>query len=150
MHTTFNQKLFSLLLKELSKDTTLHPKLSLFLKNNPFIFNNECYVLKKVMERNKHMQETDFIDKTGYECFINSIHIDDYINSDLLIQSILFIKKILLRWNKLNNNLTLRLILSETDFGFNIKFHVVRANEEWINPTTIVTRKEALLIIDSN
>jgi len=42
------------------------------------------------------------------------------------------------------------LVLSETDFGFNLKFHLLREEENWINENDIDKFEEALIVFKSS
>ena len=141
--------MFHLLMKNVSSNKKLETSLQELVLSG-FIEVDGCYFLQKLFNQQKHISSLDFIDKTGYECFVNSIHIDDYIEEDLFIQGLLYSDKIISEWLKLENNTTLEVILSETDFGFQIKFHVSRPNENWILESDLNIFKEALLILGNN
>lgn len=119
------------------------------LLSSGFILMDDCYVLKKFYEGNKHIKASDFVDRTGYESFINSFHIDDYIEDDFLNQSIFCAKLLFEEWKKLSTNVSLEVIIIETDFGFNIKFHSIRDNEIWINEDDLDKFSESIMICRS-
>ena len=111
-----------------------------------FVNINECYFIKSLYNLQSHINELDFQDKTGYECFINSIHVDDYVEKDFLLHSILLSDLILKLWNDLKNNLILNVIISETDFGYNLKCHIKRVNEVWIDMQQIENFDDAIML----
>jgi len=136
----------------LVKKVVLNYKLNtslLELLSEGFIIYKGCYFLKSLHKIQGHINEFDFTDATGYECFINSIHIDDYVDNDVLEQALLFSDSLINEWNAQNNGLILKLILSETDFGFNLKFHLRREKEDWINEKDINKFEEALIVFNS-
>ena len=139
-----NDKMFSLYKGlELSKKkiaTNL-----LHLSNGGFIENNGCYFLKKLYNINRHLKESNFPDKTGFECFVNSIHIDDYTNDDFLAQAIFFLNEIFINWSQ-DGDKILKGIIGQTEYGANIKFHVVRDGENWIDEKKIDEFKDGLII----
>ncbi len=98
-----------------------------------FIKNDGCMFLASVF-KNKPDEER-LIDKTGVECFINSIHIDDYIYERYLDYACLFCNQLLTTWNNgvWCKNGELNVIISLDEFGAVIKFHLKRKNEYWLN-----------------
>jgi hypothetical protein len=145
----FNLKMFDLILNQLKESRSINPEL-FDLVSDGFIMRDDAYFLLRLYNKQPHMSRKDFIDKTGHECFINSFHIDDYAENDFFIQSLFFANQVLLNWKRLKNNLTLQIIIGQTDFGFNIKFHVLRENEEWIKIDEVNNFDEALILIQSD
>lgn len=119
------------------------------LLSEGFIIQKGRYFLKSLHEHQSHINDLDFTDDTGYECFINSIHFDDYVSNDVFEQALLFSENLIKVWNAQNNGLVLMLVLSETDFGFNLKFHLYREEENWINENDIDKFEEALIVFNS-
>ncbi len=144
----FNAKMFDIFVQKIKSDNRFSGSLSAILANG-FSTQHGCYLLSAFYQNNLHISLDSFVDKTGYECFINSFHIDDFVDEDFFEQSVLFIDALLNKWRILNNDLVLNIILSKTDFGFNIRFHVHREGEEWINMNDLVFFEDALLVISS-
>jgi hypothetical protein len=119
------------------------------LLGDGFEFINGCIFLKSLYKNQGHIKENDFIDKTGFECFINSFHVDDYVDKDFISQGHLFLHKLFKKWNEYNGKPILKGILSETEYGANIKFHVVRENENWVDETNLNSFKEGIMILTS-
>ena len=149
MNTVLNIKMFSLLVKNAVKNVHLDIALQEILSGG-FILDKECYFLKSLHKQQSHINQSDFTDKTGYECFINSIHFDDYVSIDTFEQALLFSDSLVKLWNVQNNHSTLRLILSETDFGFNLKFHLYRENKQWIDENDIDKFEEAIIVFNNS
>ncbi|SEI52191.1 hypothetical protein SAMN05216327_102202 [Dyadobacter sp. SG02] len=112
-----------------------------------FVVVDDCYILKSLYENNRHIKLREFEDKTGFECFVNSFHVDDYIEDDFLIQSLLFTGLLFQEWKGLSTNAILEVIVSETDFGMNVKFHAMRNGEVWANDSDLDEFEEALLVV---
>lgn len=148
MSNVLNFKMLFLLINKVVNNFQLNAALQELLSEG-FIFHKECYFLRSLYKQQNHINQSDFIDNTGYECFINSIHFDDYVNTDVLEQALLFSDNLIKVWNVQNNGLALKLILSETDFGFNLKFHLHREDEQWINENDIDKFDEALIIFNT-
>jgi hypothetical protein len=142
-----NNKMLSLLLKH-KVDRRLNVKFKRIL-NKGFIKANGCHFLKELFDQQTFVTKTDFNDKTQYECFINSINIDDYTKSHPLSQALLLMIETEKRWSAYNKSASITIILSKTDYGYNFKFHLKRSEAEWINPNEIELFKEPILVFKS-
>src|SRR5690554_2407495 len=125
-------------------EKTLPMELKKIAKNG-FIDKNGCVFLKELANRQTNVNLDDFIDKTGYECFINSLHIDDYVESNFLSYALVFVFELFERWKK---NKNLQAIISVDEFGAVVKLHKDRVGESWIGGN-IEDYEEAILAIDS-
>lgn len=116
------------------------------LTSDGFVEKDGCVFLKSLFILQSHYTEKYFVDNTGYECFVNSIHIDDYVDGDYLIQCVLFMDHVIneLEIHKINGSFTF--ILSETQFGANFKFHLTREKEVWINSHDVDKFEEPLFL----
>jgi hypothetical protein len=73
-----------------------------------------------------------FEDKTGYERFINQIHVEDYVANDVGEQTFSFVFSILSWWNGQNFDGTLNSISAFNDDSAVVRFHPKRRNESWL------------------
>ena len=105
--------------------------------------------LKKLYQNDTNATADDFIDNTGYECFINSLHIDDYVNDNYLEQAIIFAKHIFKEFRLQEVKMPLVCIMSLDEFGLTIKFHLSRGNESFLKED-LNGYEEAILVVDSN
>ena len=110
---------------------------------------DDCFFLNKCLGFDTNASFSDFQDKTGYECFINSVNIDDYVEGALLEQSVLFVREVCHQWNKFILNKTLVSILSLDEMGVNVKFHVRRVGEQWLSDD-LEDFDECILIFESS
>jgi len=90
----------------------------------------------------------DFPDRTGFECFINSVHIDDYVNSDYLKCGCFFLTSVFREWNAMGLTDTLQGIISTDEFGSLVKVHVLRTGESWVSDD-LERYEDALLVVNS-
>lgn len=118
------------------------------LIDNGFTMLNECVFLRSLLLRNKNAKLENFPDKTGFECYVNSIHIDDFDNSNDFEQAITFLLELFRAWNMAFPNRVLRAIVSNDEFGTIIKFHLLRQGESWLSED-LEKYKEAILVADS-
>jgi len=89
-------------------------------------------LLKDEYERSKRIRLSDFPDRTGYECFLNHVHLP-YDGSRAALQGCLkyigALRKALL---KFADNSTFGIIVSVADDSCVVRFHELRPNEEWL------------------
>lgn len=149
MNNVLNNKMRELLFKQVIANYELSPALQQLLIEG-FVCHNECYFLQSLYEQQSHVKTANFTDPIAHECFINSIHIDDYVSVNILEHALLFADQLIHKWHTENNEGSLKLILAETDFGFNLKFHLCRENADWLNENDIDKFKEALLLFNSD
>ncbi|MFN5310724.1 MAG: hypothetical protein ACK5C0_14840 [Candidatus Kapaibacterium sp.] len=146
MNNVLNNKMYAIFLNKIVLKHKINSALRAIVESG-FILHNGCYFLKSLYNKQTHIKESDFIDLTGFECFINSIHIDDYAEIDLFEQAILFADELINLWKNQKSGLVLKLILSETDFGFNVKFHTFRKGQDWIVEDELEKFEEAIIVM---
>jgi hypothetical protein len=122
--------------------------------NDGIVVVNGCYLLAKEANAESNAKREDFPDKTGYECFINHIHIDDYV-CDITNQSISYASKMLWKWREQQHDGELISIIAVTrnectDNGeAHVRFHYSRKGESWL-PDDLDGVEEAILEISSS
>lgn len=137
----------------------LTAKLKNLINDGLTIELGDCIVLKNNLKMRK-VKISDFIDKTGYECFINKINLEDYVeNNDqtpvfFIIQCYLIIMKItqlILGLQKSNlSKYNFIFSINQNDPNINLhsyvlRFHKIREGEVWLEDD-INSYNEALLI----
>ena len=113
-----------------------------------FLESDGCFLLRALAKRDTNTSLQDFPDRTGYECFVNSIHLDDYVSENCLILAFAFAEALLSAWRKSGRDEPLKLIISSDEFGALVKCHVVRPSESWLAPD-LERYEEAVLVVDS-
>jgi len=113
-----------------------------------FAYRDGAWVLGAFANMQTNVSMNDFPDRTGYECFINSVHIEDYAEDDLLEQSIRFVTFVLRSWPPARDQ-RLNSVLNFDGDSAVAKFHVLRPGESWINDR-LDEFEEALLVADSS
>jgi hypothetical protein len=98
----------------------------------------------------------DFPDRTGYECFVNHIHVEDYFDEDgsfgqiaRLGQGIAFANDLKERLSSFSADENFRLIVSSDESSCSVRFHVIRNGEEWLSPDLNSYQQEAILVLDT-
>ncbi len=113
-----------------------------------FIEKEHCVFSKKLMNYSSSASKKHFQDCIGFECFVNSLHIDDYVDKDYLEYAILFCNSLLISWRSFNPNNKLNVIISLDEFGASVKFHLNRNGEMWLSEE-LESYDEPVLITNS-
>jgi hypothetical protein len=67
------------------------------------------------------------------ECFVNSVHVEDYESTMPLMQATQFVMRVFTVWNTSAPRLTLIAIVSADELSVVAKFHVKRPGEQWLS-----------------
>jgi hypothetical protein len=137
--------------KNLLRKTRLNCQLVGSLKNiadNGFYCLNGCYVFRG-LPGGTNVKISNFPDNTGYECFMNSLHIEDCDTEVPFAQAMLFVVATFESWNFFHSDLTLMAIVSANDQSVVTKFHVRRLREQWLSED-IEDYDDPVLTLDSN
>ncbi|KKO47501.1 hypothetical protein VT06_16765 [Arsukibacterium sp. MJ3] len=113
-----------------------------------FLVEDGCYFLSKCFCVVTNATQDDFPDNTGYECFINSINVDDYVEDKFLEYGLCLVSKVFSKWRSMCFEKELRAILSMDEFGLKIKFHVFRNGESWLD-SELEGYEEAVMLVSS-
>jgi len=114
-----------------------------------FVMIWDCIFLKALLKFDTNTSLQNFPDKTGYECFVNSIHTDEFVSDEHLIQACLFVESLFYKWKQFTDNETLEAIISDDEFGTVIKFHLLRSGEFFLNED-LEGYEDAVLVADSS
>ncbi|WP_431685546.1 hypothetical protein [Hahella sp. NBU794] len=109
-----------------------------------FVETNDGVLLAYFAKRRSNTSPGYFPDKTGFECFVNSFHIDDYVDKDFLAYSLFVVSSLKADIERYN----LKTIVGIDDDGGTVRFHVDRVGEEWLSDD-IEGYSEALLVLES-
>jgi hypothetical protein len=104
------------------------------IANSGFKLQDGCYFLHALADNSLNVSKENFPDYTGYECFVNSIHIEDYVDENVLEQAILFVIEVFSVWNASISDFALAAIVCADEWSVVVKFHMYRFNENWLNP----------------
>jgi hypothetical protein len=119
---------------------------SLALKG--FCRKRDCYLFNALISFSGIAKRKNFVDCTGFECFINSVRADADTIKDSLEQGLLFVVAAFGIWNNGSNKL-LNAIISLDDRGAVMRFHVKRHDENWIGGN-LDNLMQPVMLIDSS
>lgn len=107
-----------------------------------------CYVLR-ALSKHANAPRARFTDCTGYECFVNSLHVEDYSAEMPFEQALLFGREVLQKWRLEQPSSCLVAILMADDLSVVAKFHVKRQGEQWLSDD-IERYEDPVMSLDSN
>ena len=92
------------------------------------------------------------MDKTGYECFVNHVHLKERGNSGATLgQALAFCKRVCAEAVSVAPNRVLRFIFSKNGEDWTVHFHTLRPDESYVSMSDDLEgyAEEAVLVLDS-
>jgi hypothetical protein len=112
-----------------------------------FIEKDGSFLSRRLLKYCTSVVRSNFEDAISYECFVNSFHMEDYVDSSHLEYSIIFTNKIIKKWKSFRNeNLNVIIALDDETFLPKIKFHMKRNGAEWLMESELESYIQPLLI----
>jgi hypothetical protein len=115
----------------------------------------DCVLLKDQWAPNRqHVKITDLPDRTGFECFINHVHLPFEGTNETLIPCLEYAAALQEALMPLTQDRQFRVIVSlSQDDAFpksacTVRFHQIRPGENWISEDLEGNKSEAILIFD--
>jgi hypothetical protein len=129
-----NETLMTSLLESLSVEMRLLPELAAIVEEGFVERDNGLVFLKSCLPFTTHANVEQFQDLTGFECFVNSIHVDEVATEGLLLQALLFASALRRRWIHQFEQRKCVAILSLSPSSTVVKLHTKRTGEHWLDP----------------
>lgn len=106
-----------------------------------------CFLSKKLLDYCRAIKPNFFEDEIALECFVNSIHVEDYVSEKYFEYSIVFCNSIIKKWNESHPGF-LNVIISLDDETLlpTIKFHLKRKGVSWLDEDNLDTSMQAVLV----
>ncbi|AIJ09116.1 MULTISPECIES: hypothetical protein [Edwardsiella] len=112
-----------------------------------FVELHGCFFSKKLFSYCNSVTPDVFEDEIAFECFVNSIHIEDYVNEKYLQYSIVFCNAIIKKWNEnYGNCLSVIVSLDDETLLPTIKFHLKRKGVSWLDEDNLDSSIQAVLV----
>jgi len=115
--------------------------------NLDVIIVDESVLLKKEFERAKSVTINDFPDRTGFECFVNHVHMPYDGSRTSLLASLQYAKNLQSRLAALDQGRTFLVIVSISDDNCVVRFHQCRKGEQWLADDLEGYAEEAVLVL---
>lgn len=114
-----------------------------------FVNVNNCYCISSLYQSCKNAALDLLPDETGFECYVNHVHIDDYNRDEQLETALLVCTTIEEKWlgSPFGFQL-LRQIISYSDSSCVYRCHVVREGQSWL-ASNLAKYEELIIVIDS-
>lgn len=112
-----------------------------------FIDKNNSVLSAYLLDYCGAVSYSNFEDEIAYECFVNSLHMEDYVNDYFIEYSIVFCNDLIKKWKNLRSE-DLNVIISLDDESLlpKIKFHVKRDGQEWLAENELESYIQPILI----
>ena len=135
-------------------DAKALPQKLIGLLNAGFVEIDECVFLS-ALKKDAPVQSVDFANRTAYECFVNHIHIEHYLENGglpplkMLGRGLALARELQDRLSRLHGTKHFRIIVASAGPGCTVRFHTLRPDEEWVDKDTISPEGEAIAILDT-
>jgi hypothetical protein len=109
----------------------------------------DCVLLKEHWDPKKHVQITDFPDKTGFECSANHVHLPFVGTNESLISCLEYAATLQEALSPFTQDRRFRVIVAlPEDDDCTVRFHQIRPGENWIADDLEGYKSEAILVFD--
>ena len=131
------------------------PQKLLALLNGGFVEEEECVFLS-LLKKEGPVRRVDFADRTAYECFVNHLHVEDYLENgglpplEMLGRGIALARELQERLARLHGKKHFRIIVAFDGSSCTVRFHTIRTDEEWVDKHVNGHGKEAIAILETH
>lgn len=114
------------------------PQKLVALLNAGFCEEEKCVFLKRLKEA-APVKRADFPNRTAYECFVNHVHIEEYLENgglppmEMLGRGLALARELKGRLTDLHGRRHFRIIVAFRGVGCTVRFHTIRPDEEWVD-----------------
>src|SRR5688500_8045888 len=139
---------------DFSEGVTLSKGLSRLVRQG-FTELDGAIVFTAMLDSAERIKPDNFPDLTGYECFINHIHVEDQVENSLLVRSILlkqgvtFALAIRSQLRSAFPGKPFNVIVAFNEPSCGVRFHSVRLGEEWLAKNLDGYAEEAILVLET-
>lgn len=109
----------------------------------------EFVLLTNQYDANKHVNPADFPDKTGFECFVNHVHLPFDGTGASLRSCLSYAIALQKGLSRIVKNPSFLVIASVNDDWCTVRFHQLRQNEAWIAEDLEGYTEEAVLLLET-
>ena len=110
-----------------------------------FITVGESLLLKKEFEQAKGVNPSNFPDRTGFECFVNHVHLPFGGTQQSLQSCLEYALALRSQLAEIGQGRRFKVIVSLSDDDCVVRFHELRKNEHWLANDLEAYREEAVL-----
>jgi hypothetical protein len=134
-------------------DSKALPQKLLALLNGGFAEEEQCIFLS-LLRKSMPVNRVDFPNRTAYECFVNHIHLEDYLENgglpplEMLGRGIALARELKSRLAQLHGAKHFRVIVAFHSPTCTVRFHTIRPDEEWVDKDAVFGA-EPVAILDT-
>ena len=146
--------LYDELRRENLDDPKALPQKLLAVLNGGFVDQDQCVFLSLLKTR-APVSRLDFPDRTAFECFVNHVHVEDYLENgglpplEMVGRGIALARELKDRLSHLHGRRNFRIIVAFDGLSCTVRFHTVRPDEEWIDKDANGHRGEAVAVLET-
>jgi hypothetical protein len=111
-----------------------------------------CVFFAQLAKRASSASGSDFPDLTGYECFVNHVHIDDYVEDaderTLALVGVAFARRVCELLSARSGDFNV--IVGTDELSCSVRFHQVRAGEAWLSNDLESYKEEAIAVLTAH
>ena len=104
--------------------------------NEGLVYSDGCVLLRSQLKLTQANVRKQFQDDTGYECFVNHVHLEDILASSdicfLLEQALVFADELVVLKSSIGVSEPLEYIVGSNDDELTVRFHVLRPGQSWL------------------
>jgi hypothetical protein len=106
-----------------------------------------CVFLRSLF-RKAHVSRSNFPDATGYECFVNHLHMEDVVDTDMIAVGITFLEEISEGLLRDFGDRRFQGIITIDGVTCAVRFHTVRPGEQWLSDNLDEYKEEGVCVLD--
>jgi hypothetical protein len=104
-------------------------------------------IFLKTLLNKAQVSREDFPDDTGYECFVNLVHLEDFVEKDRMAIAISFLNEISKLILDHYPDRSFQGIISIDEQTCTVRFHAIRSGERWLS-NKLDDYQEGVCVID--
>lgn len=119
-----------------------------------FVDEEQCVFLS-ALKQTAPVERADFPNRTAYECFVNHIRVEDYLENgglppvEMVGRGIALARELKSRLCELHRTKHFRIIVAAHDITCSVRFHTVRPDEEWVDKDAGALGPVAIAVFDT-
>jgi hypothetical protein len=131
------------------------PQKLVALLGGGFVEADGCVFFAELKQKAGYLKAETFSDRTGYECFVNHVHLEDYLENGnlaalvMLGRGLAFAAQLKDRLATLPGKRHFRVIVSFNGSSCTVRFHAIRADEEWVDKDLDAYKEEAVAVLET-
>lgn len=112
-------------------------------------------IFLSALKNKASVQRPDFPHSTAYECYVNCIHIEEYLENgglpplEMLGRGLALAHELRERLSRLHGARHFRIIVAFPGPTCTVRFHTIRPDEEWVDKAAAGRGSEALAIVET-